>query len=37
VQLHTVPDAGHFICAERAAPHFQQTLIRFLAQWSPDA
>jgi pimeloyl-ACP methyl ester carboxylesterase len=37
VQLHTLPDAGHFICAERAALRFQQTLIGFLAQRSPDA
>lgn len=37
VQLHTVPNAGHFICAERAAPHFQRTLLGFLAQQSSGA
>lgn len=31
VQLHTVRDAGHFICAERAAPRFQDALLGFLA------
>lgn len=32
VQLHTVRDAGHFICAERAAPRFQDALLGFLAE-----
>jgi pimeloyl-ACP methyl ester carboxylesterase len=36
VQLHTVRDAGHFICAERAAPRFQRVLLGFLAAESSD-
>jgi pimeloyl-ACP methyl ester carboxylesterase len=36
VQLHTVRDAGHFICAERAAPRFQHALLGFLAAESSD-
>jgi pimeloyl-ACP methyl ester carboxylesterase len=37
VQMHTVPDAGHFICAECAAPRFQQCLLDFLAEQASGA
>lgn len=30
IQRHDVPDAGHFVCAERAATGFQACLIGFL-------
>jgi pimeloyl-ACP methyl ester carboxylesterase len=34
VQCETLPDAGHFICAERAAPVLQRLLGGFLARHS---
>ena len=34
VQCETLPDAGHFICAERAAPVLQRLLGDFLARHS---
>ena len=37
VQCETIPDAGHFICAERAAPALQRTLADFLAGQAAQA
>ncbi len=37
VEVHTIANAGHFICAERAAPVLQQRLVGFLSRHAGHA